>query len=512
MSASPGLGRRLVKNTLHAAVGRTAGMIVWLVLAPAILRTLGPEGFAVWSLLFALTGYFGALDFGLAQGTLQRVAAARETRDPRGGAEFATLAALGYVILGLVWLAVTFTFRAAILDWLRVPPAVRAGADFAIVASAGIFTLSGLTNVVMSIHQGLGRFDLANLSLMTLTAQQAIGVPVVLALHAGLPGLVLNVGLGWLLGLVLSLILLRRDAPNFRWASPREAFGRAREMLRFGGPMQIGNALSVIHTHLDKFLIARLVTLAAVTPYELGFRVAVAAGGMPQLLLLAVLPAAAAIHAGGDPARLRQLYHRANRYVLAAGAIVLAALLGSADRLYATWLGAGHEASALALRGLAVAGAIAIATGLGTSVARGIARTDLEAWFAGIAWITHLGLSLWLLPRYGIPGALLAMIVSSVVGAAIFLVLLARTLSWPVGPLLLEPCGVPALAAAVGGLLSFGLDRALPAAHGVAAWGALALVAATGGGAALLVVLATRFLSLAELVALRAPARPGAGA
>jgi len=500
MSSAPGLGRRLVVNTLHAASGRGAAMVVWLVLTPPVLRALGPEGFAVWSIFSALTGYFGALDFGLAQGTLQGVAAARERGDLRKGGAFASLAAIGYGVLGILWFCVTLVLREPIMDWLRVPEAVRGAAGFAFLASAAVFTISGLANIGMAIHQACGRFDFANRVLMVLTAQQAIGIPVVLAMHWGLRGLVLNVGLGWLLGLGLSLALLPRAEPAFRWASPREAVQQAREMLRFGGPMQICNVLSVVHTHLDKFLLARLVALAAVTPYELGFRVAIAAGGVPQLLLLAILPAAAAIHAGDQPARLRELYQRGNRYVLAAGATALAVLLGSADRLFAVWIGPGQEASALAMRGIAVAGGIAIATGMGTSVARGIARTDLEAWFAGVALITHVALSLWLMPRFGMIGALVAVVAANLAGATLFLVLLARTLKWPVGRLLLEPCGIPLVAALAGAAASIALDRWLPAAHGAAGWAALALVVALAGGAALAVTLATRFISPRELL------------
>jgi O-antigen/teichoic acid export membrane protein len=498
MNAPPGLGRRLASNTLHAATGRIAGVLVWLVLTPPILRALGPEGFAVWSLFFALTGYFASLDFGLAQGTLQRVAAARERGEARAGRAFATLATLGYLMLGALWLVLALLFRDALMSWLRVPAAGRDAAGFAIVAGALVFAISGLANVTMAVLQGSGRFDLANRVLLTLTAVQAVGIPVVLRARWGLVGLVVNIGVGWALGAAIGAWLVRRAWPEFRWTGARESLSYLRDALRFGGPMQVGNTLSVLHTHLDKFLLARFVTLAAVTPYELGFRVATSASGVPQLLLLAVLPAAAAIHAGESAARLRELYVRGSRYVLAAGAIVLAALLGSADRLYAVWLGAEHREAALALRGLAVTGAIAIATGMGTAIARGISRTDLEAWFAAVALAVHLGLSLWLVPLYGMRGALVAILAGNLIGAALFLLLLAGTLGWPRARMLLEPCGVPLVAAALGAAAGLALDRALPAAHGALGWVSLSLVTSLAAGVALAVTLATRFVGWDE--------------
>src|SRR5262249_6674222 len=154
----------------------------------------------------------------------------------------------------------------------------------------------------------------------------------------GLEGLVVNVGLGWALGFALGAWHLRRAAPGFRWESPRRSAVHLREALRFGGPLQATNLFVSLHTPLDKFLSPRFVTRAAVTPYELGFRVMTAAAAPAQLLVVAVLPAAAALHAAHNPGRLRELHARARRYVLAVGTASMAAVVGSASRLYDVWL------------------------------------------------------------------------------------------------------------------------------------------------------------------------------
>ena len=500
-----GLGRRLVRNTLHAASGRLVWVLAWLFLTPPILRTLGPERFGIWSLFFALTGYLVALDFGLSQATLQHVSAALRRGDEDGAASFPTLAALVYLALGAAWLAAMLGLRGPVLEWLSVPAAARAEAGFVLVASAVVFTLCGLTNLTMAIAQGFGRFDLANRVQLALTAQQVLGVPVVLHYGWGLRGLVVNIGLGWVLGGGLGLLMVRRAAPGFRWRSPGEAWSLRGQALRFGGPMQVANALAMFHTQMDKFLLARFAGLAAVTPYELGFRVAAAAGTFPQLLLLAVLPAVAALHAGEQGARLAALYDRGNRYVLALGGVLLAAVLAGADRLFMAWLGPGHGDGALVLRGLAVSGFVALATGMGTSTARGIARTDLEAWFAAVVLTTHLGLSLWLLPRLGLAGAVIAIVAANLVGAVFFLWRLARALGWSSRRLLLDPHGVPLLAVLAGGGAGWALSRGLPAASGAAEWGATFLAGGLAGAVALGLALALRYVNFQEARALILP-------
>jgi O-antigen/teichoic acid export membrane protein len=509
-----GLGQRLVTNTLHAASGRVASLLVWIAFTPAILRALGPEGFGLWALFSALTGYFAALDLGLVQGTLRHVAAARERGAYEDAGAFVTLGFLGFLALGLLWLVLTAVLRGPVVSWLHIPPAQQGAANFAWVAGAAVFTVAGLANVTMACAQGYGRFDLANGVLLVLTGEQAIGIPLVLHFHWGLRGLVINAGLGWALGLVLGLTVLARFLPRHRWRSPRASLAHMREVIAFGGPMQVSSTLAVLHTQLDKFLLSRFVALSVVTPYELGSRVVGAVTLLPQLLLLAMLPEAAVLHAGDDTARLHELYQRGGRYVLTMTAVVVATLVAAADRLYLAWLGPGHADAALVLRVLAVANALALATGMASVTVRGIGRTDLEARFGALVLVIHLGLSLWWLPLLGLRGALAAYLLANVVACAAFLWWVAGALRWSRPAMLLGPHAVPALAIVVGAAAGWGLDRLLPAAAGLAAWAQLAAVAAIASVAALAVTMATRFFDWREACALlsgigRGPASPG---
>jgi hypothetical protein len=194
---------------------------------------------------------------------------------------------------------------------------------------------------------------------------------------------VINVGIGWLCGLLFGVWRLMTSVPEFHWESPRAAARHARETLRFGGPMQLTNLFAVLHSQVDKFLLPRFAGLAAVTPFELGMRVVVAAAAPAQLLVSAVLPAAAELHTAEAHARLHDLHVRARRYVLVIGFVSMAVLMGLADRLLTTWLGPGHDEAALAMRGLAAGIGLSFTTNVAAIVARGIGRTDLEAWFTG---------------------------------------------------------------------------------------------------------------------------------
>jgi O-antigen/teichoic acid export membrane protein len=310
---------------------------------------------------------------------------------------------------------------------------------------------------------------------------------------------------GWALSGLVGLTLLARAVPDFRWRSPHASMDRLREVFRFGGVLQITNLLSSIHYQLDKFLLSRFVALTAITPYELGSRVAISASTVPGLLLVGILPTAASIHAANDEARLKRLYQRANRYVLLAGAAIVAAAIGAADRLYLAWLGPGHESSALTFQVLMLGLVASLATGIGTSLARGIGRPDLEAWFAAVVVGLHAAFSVWLVPRIGYRGALVAWGVSNVVGAACFLVFLARTMRWPLSSVLIRPHLVPALAALFASAGTWAIARALPALHGVLAWLSVLLLCGTAAIVVAVVGLATRYIDWGETRSLLAP-------
>jgi O-antigen/teichoic acid export membrane protein len=504
-SASVALGRRLVLYTLHTASGRVFGILVWMVITPAILGALGTVAFAVWSLFFAFTGYLSALDFGLVLGTVRHVAAARGRGEPEESGRYATLGVLGFLVLAVAWFALTLLLREHALGWLRVPPASADDARSAMLLAPLVFALAGCASVTSAVAQGCGRFDIANLVMVVASAEQLVGVFVVLRAGWGLQGLLLNVGVGWALSALAGVALLARAVPDFRWRSPRASLGRLREVFAFGGVVQITNLLSGIHQQLDKFLLARFVALAATTTYELGARVALSASSVPGLLLVGVLPTAAHIHAAHDLDRLHRLYERANRYVLLAAAALLAASLGAADRLYLAWLGPGHEASAFTLQMLMIGIVASLSTGIGTSLTRGIGRPELEARFAAVVLTLHAALSLWLVPRIGYRGALVAWIASNVIGAISFLWSMARAMHWSVPGVLLRPHAVPALAAALASAAVWGMGRVLPGAGGALGW----LIVVLLGGAAAAVVwftaLATRYVDWREARALLAP-------
>ena len=494
--------RRLLADTGQATFGRILSLGVWTLLVPRLLRGLGAEGFALWSLFFALTGYLSALDLGFSLGTLRHVAAARARNDGSEAGEFALVGLLGYLLLGAVWLALTPLLREPVLDLLRIEPAHRADAAAAFVLGPVAFACMGTSMITSTALQGWGRFDLANGVTFSSVLVQAGGALWAMQQGWGVLGVIRFAVLGTVVGTLVGLLLLRFGAAGFRWGKPAHAMRRVRETMAFGGPLQLANILGVAHQQIDKLLLSRYVALALVAPYELGLRTATVISSLPQQMLFALIPAASALHATGDSDGLRAAYDRAGRWVMAGTAAVSAALLGGAPRLLVAWLGTPPAGTELCVIGLTMAMVVAMTTGTATTIARAMGRTRYEAEYSALGFGVHVVFGLWLVPRYGLMGALVATSVANVVASAWLLIRFGRVTGWGIGATFVRPTLQPLVALALCAAGGRQLALRLPAGEGLAGWCWAFVASAVPGLAVVAVLVIVRFITPLELRAL----------
>jgi len=498
------MGTRLARNSLHSASGRVVAMLAWLVLTPPLVHALGPEGFGVWSLFYALSGWLSSMDRGFAQVALRFGAAARSRDSGAESGEYATLAVLGYLVLGAVWLGLVLLLREPALDLLRITGSARELTAQAFVAGAFVFVVAGIAITTSSTLQAWDRFDLANGVTLTASLSQVAFLTLALLNGAGITACFAAVAAAWVVALTAGILLLARGVPAFRWGSPVASLQRLGTAMGYGVPLQAANAMGVAHQQVGKLLIVRMVSLAGVVPYELALRVSAACFTFAQLVLVAMVPEASVLHARDQFAQLEALHRRAGRFVTAAAAVLTASLLAAAPALFTAWLGHADDAAALALRGLAVAAYAAVVGGVSGAIARGAGRTGLELEWSAVALVLHAALGALLIPRMGLAGALVAIAIANVAAGMWFALRLARALGWHAGRIVWEPYAVPALAVAAGAWAGERLCSAI-----AAPWLALISGGFLAGAVALALLFAFRHVRAEELMNL---ARRGAAA
>ena len=500
------ISRLIARNTVFNLIGRFVYLVGWTLVTPFMLHRLGAERFGVWSLLTVISGLYITFDFGLSSALTKFVAEFHAARDRASLRTTLTLGAALYGGLALVGVIAIVTARPWLLDFFHVAPALRDEARSALAVAAIAYGFLNASALLSSVLSGLHRIDLANRIAIVTTLLQLAGVCVVLARGGGVTAIMLVTGGALALSTVLAALTIRRLDPEigFGWTGIAPLWGRMRG---FGVALQIINLGVLAQFQLDKLLFGRFLSLAAVTSYELGYRVAFAVWSLPALMLPALLPAISHLDASGDRERVRRLYRRASRYVFAAAFPLAAALVALGQPLYAAWLGPGHDDAALAAAALGGFLGVNALTGVGSAVARGVGRPDLEARYHLLAMALHVPLSLVLIPRFGFAGGLMSLVVSGIAGSLYFLLAFHRFMAEPVGRFVLEVVARPAVVAVAAGLLGFAAARIVAGDPGP--WDRGRALAAFIAGAGTLAVttgvglIATRALGLGELGELR---------
>ena len=205
--------------------------------------------------------------------------------------------------------------------------------------------------------------------------------------------------------------------------------------MRVGGLVQATSVLATGWQHVGKIVLGTLGRLVWVTTFELGYRVALAVLSLPQLILGAVIPAAARASAAGGDVELRTVYDWSSRWIFALAGMVLSGLWLLAPSLIMLWVGPGHAESAAVARSAAVMFSCLILAGPATAVARGAGSPGLETITFAIAFGLDVLFSLLLAPRFGPQGAVWAMALSIVVAGAWIVTVVHRrygiaTLPW----------------------------------------------------------------------------------
>jgi len=497
------IGRQIARNSILSLAGRFTQVAGWVVIAPYMLHSLGAERFGLWSLLTVISGLYMTFDLGVGSALTKFVAEYRATGDRAGLRSVYSMGVILYAALGLVIVAAFALFGGGLLGLLKITPQLQPEAGRALLVAAAVYGLLNLYMLTASVLTGLHRMDMWNRISIGVTLLQLAGVLLVLRLGGGLVALMLNTGVTLAIGAVLGRLAIRRLAPEIGFDTRAFTPGLFTRLTRYSAALQVINLGVLVQFQLDKVLLGAMVSLAAVASFEFGLRVVSALWSLPSLLLPPLIPAVAHLDAVGDRERLRRLYRRASRYVLAVAFPVAAGVIAVAPALYRAWLGPGHDDAARAASALAAMLGINILTGVGSALVRGMGRPGLEARYQIIAIVLHLGLSLLLIPRFGFTGVLWALVASTSIGSLYFVWSFHRFLGEPLPAFVRGVIAPPLVAAAIGAVLGAAVSGAFGSGLADASraealirlgLGGVVMVGATLGG-----LLLTRFLSVAEL-------------
>ncbi len=414
------LEHALVRNALFGGGGRLLTLAVGLVLTPYLVHRLGTTGFGVWALVAVVTGFAGLLDPALRASLVKHLAEADARGDRAERNAVVTSALICYLPLAGAVVAGFFLLRGPVLGWLQLPPELHGEAGEAFLLGLLGLAAGWVLGIFPALVDARQRMDLTNaLGVVCLLLTAALTVA---AVEGGLG--VRGVAAAQLAGIVVfhlgTVPLAWWVAGPLRVAPDTIDRRTLSRVVRFGLTLQVSTACSIVNRQLDKVLLSRVAGLAMVASYEIGARVVANAGSLHPFLTSALLPAASHLQTQGETARLREVYHRASRYLFAVGIPPFVFLALHANAVVTAWLGRPDSFAAAVLMVLAGGYLVNASSNAMAFVCQGIGRADIQARQSALQLVANLVLSVLLLWWLGPLGAPLGTTLALFAGAAFF--------------------------------------------------------------------------------------------
>lgn len=399
-------GERFLTNVFwnwsHVALTLFSGLI----LAPYIVRKLGPEGYGIWSLVFSLIGYYGLLDFGFRSAVVFYSARFRAEGESERINEMVSTLLVYSAVAAAVLLGVTLFLSGNAYRFFQISPGYRETFSF-LVLLVGISVSTGIIfNVFSGILEGFQRFDTSNKIRIASFSIRYFGGAIVLALGYGLVEMGLLAVLAQVVLYLLLVINARRVFPDLRFSAKLVKPSVLKRAAGYGSHTFMASLANQAVSQTPPVLIGHFHPAAYVGYYNLTVRMLqYVAEGLARVGIVAA-PQATEFAAQGRLDMVAKLGIYANRYSFTLYVPLILVLLFYGQELILLWIGAEfaqHSAPLLPI--LAVGAAFGLA-GQFTSSALlfGLGKHRGYAYGLLLEALLNVTGMLLVLPRYGIFG------------------------------------------------------------------------------------------------------------
>lgn len=407
--------RIISRNIASNAVGYVVGIAVALALTPFVFNTLGESAFGIWSLVVALTGYYGILDLGIRSAVGQYVTRYWAKDDIAGVSRtISTAIALTLPIAALLLIA-SFGFAWWAPSLFDVKPE-EVDATWTSVLVIGLaVALSFPFAVFGAATYARQRFDIANLI--------AIGERL---LNAGLSVWVLwegygLVGIAWvtastqLAAWLLRVVVAFRLLPGLEIRRSHVNRASVREIGNFGLHNFLINVSDRIVLQTDALVIGIMVNSSAVSYYTVGGNFIAYYVMMINSVAWPLTPYATERDAAGDHDALRKLYVSGTKNIFLFAAVIGGGLMFLGHDFLAVWMdeqpqllsGNVYTSSAVIMGVLAAATLVRGMMTCGKQILFGMREVRFLSSLSAAEAIANLGLSIVLVHPLGLLGVAL---------------------------------------------------------------------------------------------------------
>jgi O-antigen/teichoic acid export membrane protein len=176
-------------------------------------------------------------------------------------------------------------------------------------------------------------------------------------------------------------------------------------LLAYGGWVSVSNVISPILVYFERFVIATVMSVGAVTYYSAPYEAVMRFGMLPSSMVISLFPSFSAIGSGCSET-VGFLYYRSLKYLLLAMGITCAVLFLYSNDLISIWLGKEFVTKSVPIFQIFALGLLVNSlANIPFSYLQGIGRADIAAKCHVVELFVYIPLAWLLISKWGLCGA-----------------------------------------------------------------------------------------------------------
>lgn len=415
--------RRIALSAVSAVGARAVALLGSLITFPIVLRHLGSERFGLWVTITTLVWLLPFADLGLGQGLVNAIADADGRHDRDRAISAVSSGFFGLLALALV-LGGIFMLVQGQISWVKLFNVQTATGRSELGPALSVFVACFIATMPLGVAQrtflGYQQGFRANVWLTVGSLAALLATVSAVALEAGLPWLVLATSGGPLVtGILSSASLFGRRMPWLRPRIARIQKATIISLVRLGLLFFVLGVAGSLGYYSDNLVITSILGPEAVTSYAVPMKLFSVAPVLLGFLLTPLWPAYREALTRGDLAWVRRTFARSIRWGLALNIPPAVVLILTRKPVFHLWSGGQVRPDMTLLTGLLLFAAVNALTGPMAALLNGATVIRLQVLWSLIMGTSSLAVSIYLVNRIGVAGA----VFGTVTAQTLFLVI-----------------------------------------------------------------------------------------
>lgn len=403
--AGVSLPQRILRNTGWNFFGEIWLLAIAFFATPFIVRTLKPDLYGIYALIFVIIGYFSFLQLGLGTASVKYIAQYAAVDDEKNIRKIFWSCLLSYVFLGLSGTAIIASAaHGLVFRFFKIGPAYSELTAFCIRVGSMGFAISIVTTAVCSMLRAAERFDILSGVSVFFRTLQILAVIFILKLGLSLKEVVVwtvivQASALFTFSCVTFLLFPFLKKPVFDGSA-------LLKLLKFGGFVSVSGVVNPVLQNIEKIFLTAAGSLSSLTYYYVPYNLTAKFQIAPSALSGAIFPTFSSFHSSRNDAANRQLHYRSTLYLALFSVFFASFIIFFGQDFLRVWIGGDFaDRSAGILTILVLAGFVNSTAWPSLTALQGLGRPYIPAIFHAAELILYVPAAYLLILRWGGMGA-----------------------------------------------------------------------------------------------------------